>query len=341
MKKAEGRRQKAEGRICDFRFLICDCEVKAKPTPIANQKSQIKNCLAAFCLLLSAFCLPSAAQKRPKPALSERDARRAIAAAPGFALRESAVRVREVSAAGSSPVSVVAEVTAGVRLAWVEDERAAQDGGIFKRKRWRAAEFRTGDRSWEEFDLIAPVLGAGSVESARAAVEELVTEFEARQRASQGQAVEPLTRGPLTVKQLSALGSSVVAELSVVATFRLAREGRGRWRVAELLFGDFTTGDLNTLWRRVDAGKAERARAELETVRAALERFRQERGFYVVADSEVVLMDHLSPSYLGRVVRLDPWLRPYRYAGARDRFTLSSDGADGRPGTPDDVTLNR
>ncbi|HEV3468327.1 MAG TPA: type II secretion system protein GspG [Pyrinomonadaceae bacterium] len=273
--------------------------------------------------------------------MKQSEARKAIAAAPGFALRESAVVVREVSAAGVAPVEAAAEVRVGVRLARVEDERAAQDGGIFKRKRWRAVELRTGDRSWEDFDFLAAGLGAERVEAARAAVEELVTEFEAKVRESKGQTVEPLSRGPLAVRQLTSLGSSVVAELTVAARFRLARDGWGRWRVSEVLIGDFATGDLDAVWRRADAHKGERARAELETVRAALERFRGERGFYVIADSEVVLMDHLNPAYIERVIRLDPWLRPYRYAGTRDRFTLSSDGPDGKQGTPDDVTLSR
>ena len=36
-----------------------------------------------------------------------------------------------------------------------EDERVPQTGGVFKVKRRRAVEFRTGDRAWEEFDLVA------------------------------------------------------------------------------------------------------------------------------------------------------------------------------------------
>jgi hypothetical protein len=324
MKKAEGRGRKIEGR---------------------RQSGTATGVLTAFCFLFSACCfsIPAAAQKRPKPALSEKDARRAIASAPGFALRESAVAVREVSAAGAVPVTVSAEVTLGVRLASVEDERVAQTSDIFKTKRRRALELRTGDRSWEEFEFIAAGLedGGGGVERARSWVEELVTEFEARQRAAQGQAVEPLKRGPLTLKGLTPLGSSVVAELAVEANFRLAREGRGRWRVTEVVLGDFESGDLGVVWQKVDARKAARARADMEAVGAALERYRSERGSYVAAESEVVLMDHLSPSYLGRVIRLDPWLRPYRYAGTRERFTLSSDGPDGKQGTPDDVTFSR
>jgi hypothetical protein len=50
-------------------------------------------------------------------------------------------------------------------------------------------------------------------------------------------------------------------------------------------------------------------------------------------------MDHLSPRYLPRVIRIDPWQRPYKYQGERDRFTLRSLGADGKDGTADDIEL--
>src|SRR3982750_4261624 len=123
--KAEGRRLKAEGR----------------------RQSRRSACFG--CLLLSAFCLLAvnvAAEKKPKPALSVKEARSVIAATPGFKLKAGAVKVKEVSPAGASPVTVVADVKTAFRLVWVEDERAAQTTGIFKQKRWRAEEFRTGDR---------------------------------------------------------------------------------------------------------------------------------------------------------------------------------------------------
>jgi hypothetical protein len=327
-------------------------------------------------LVALALCLLGAgasAQKRPKPALKEKDARRVVAAAPGFALRTGAVKVREVSPAGAEPVRVGADVTLAVRFESVEDERAAQTGGAFKVKRWRAVEFRTGDRSWEEFDLVS----TPAVEAARRALEELVTEFAARQAAAakdkeegagaevaaadddgdksggkkkdkkkdkkkeEQEAAEPLTRGALTVKQLSLMGSSAVAEVVVAAEFTLARDARGRWRVAEVSAGGESAGDLAALWRAADARKAERARAEMAELASALEAFRRERGFYVAARDSVVLLDHLSPRYAKRVVRLDPWHNPYRYEGGAAAFTLASDGPDGKPGTGDDVTLAR
>jgi hypothetical protein len=298
------------------------------------------NVLVLFAVSCALLCANAAAQKKPKkpkPALKESEARRVIAAALGLALNTGAVSVRTISDAGAEPVMVSAAVTTAFRFERVEDERGAHQG-VFKVKRWRAVEFRTGDRVWEELDFLNAALGDERVARARAALEQLLAEFEAR--GPVGKTVEPLTVGPLTIKQVSAQGSSALAEVAVECSFRLAKDARGKWFVAEASVGGESSGDLNSFWKAVNNPKAERARAELETVRAALEAFRRERGFYVVADSDSALMDHLSPSYIKRVVRLDPWSRPYRYAGTRDAYTLGSDGADGKEGTADDVTLH-
>ncbi len=79
----------------------------------------------------------------------------------------------------------------------------------------------------------------------------------------------------------------------------------------------------------------------MREVAAALESFRRERGFYVVAEDSAVLIDHLSPRHIKTIIRIDPWHRPYRYAGTREQFALSSDGPDGKPGTADDVNHSR
>jgi hypothetical protein len=71
-----------------------------------------------------------------------------------------------------------------------------------------------------------------------------------------------------------------------------------------------------------------------------LEKFRAERGFYVASDEQRVLIDHLSPRYLRRVIRVDPWHRLYQYQGERDRFSLRSDGPDGKQNTADDVVIS-
>ncbi len=324
--KAKVKRQKAKGKSEDA--------LRARNFSITF----------AFCLLTFAFCLlsaPVAAQKRPKPALKQSEARKAIAATEGFGLKTGAVKILEIGPAGSTPVSVSAQVTEAFHLAWVEDENVVQTSDLLKTKRWRAVEFRTGDRAWEEFDSLADAAGAERVEAARSAIEALVTEFEARVRESKGKSVEPLTRGPLTIKSLSGMGSSAVAEVVVSATFHLSKDERGRWRVSEVVFGDETLSDLATLWQKTNARKAAFARTELSTLRDALEAFHAERGFFVVAKDSVVLLDHLNPRYLKHVIRLDPWHNPYRYEGTESSYTLASDGPDRKPNTSDDVTLTR
>jgi hypothetical protein len=82
------------------------------------------------------------------------------------------------------------------------------------------------------------------------------------------------------------------------------------------------------------------AASELNTMASALNDFRRERGSFVVSDKQSVLIDHLNPQYLKRVIRLDPWHRPYQYEGAQDHFSISSLGADGKPRTGDDITIS-
>lgn len=360
--KAEGRRRTAAGRREDA------SRVGSHPLSLLTKRGGVSLFVA---LALCVFASDASAQKRPKPALKESDARRAVAeTTPGFALRTGAVKVREVSPAGTSPVTVAADVTVAIRLVRVEDESVPQTGGVFKVRRWRAAEFRTGDRTWEEFDLVAGAFGPERVEAARRALEELVTEFETQQAASaraeavvvptlpteaggkdkskdkkkdepEKKAAEPLTRGPLTIRQLSLMGSSAVAEVAVASVFDVSRDARGKWRVTGVEVGGETFGGLEALWLSVNARKAERARADLAEMRVALEAFRRERGFYIVGEDAVVLLDHLSPRYARRVIRLDPWHNPYRYAGSAAAYTLASDGPDGKRNTADDVTLSR
>jgi hypothetical protein len=155
-----------------------------------------------------------------------------------------------------------------------------------------------------------------------------------------GSGDDALVRGALRVKSpaaaLSAMGKSAVVEAEVDGVFEFVREG-GSWRVAAVRVSGERLPDFEPLVRALDTQKVARARADLESLAAALEAFRRERGFYVVADSGVVLVDYLNPRYMNRFIRLDPWHRPYEYEGAPERFTLRSVGADGKPHTADDV----
>ncbi|MGB9178224.1 MAG: type II secretion system protein GspG [Pyrinomonadaceae bacterium] len=142
------------------------------------------------------------------------------------------------------------------------------------------------------------------------------------------------------VKEVSPLGSSAVVVAQIETAFRFVKGDDGKWRVAEIRTGNNRWEDVDMIVRAVNAEKAERARAELETMATALEAFRRERGFYVEAKDAGVLVDQLNPRYLARIIRIDPWHNPYNYEGTRQGFTLRSNGADGKAGTGDDVTLN-
>ena len=146
-----------------------------------------------------------------------------------------------------------------------------------------------------------------------------------------------LPSNAIRVKEISPLGSSALVVAQVETVFRLVKGEIGKWRVSEIRTGDNRWEDVEMLIRAVNAEKVERARAELETLATALEAFRRERGFYVVATEERVLVDHLNPRYLAHVIRVDPWHQPYLYEGGRESYALRSAGADGKENTADDI----
>jgi len=143
------------------------------------------------------------------------------------------------------------------------------------------------------------------------------------------------------IKEVSAMGNSATVVAQVETAFRFDKGGDGKWRVTEIRTGDRRWEDVDMLVKALNAEKTARARAELESIAAALESFRRERGFYVEAKTEAALIDNLNPRYLSRVIRIDPWHRPYEYEGTRTSFVLRSDGPDEKPNTADDVTISR
>jgi hypothetical protein len=112
------------------------------------------------------------------------------------------------------------------------------------------------------------------------------------------------------------------------------------WHVTELRTATHDWVKLEPLLAAVNQQKQKLAHSELELIAEALEKYRKDRGFYVVSDKQSVAIDFLSPRYLGRVIRVDPWNQPYKYLGERDHFTLRSTGPDRKADTPDDILLS-
>jgi Type II secretion system (T2SS), protein G len=313
----------------------------------------------ALTLLLSiAFiCAPVRAADKVKT-INKDAARKTITRVAGLELKKSAVRVKAITG-----TSAAAEVAATVKTAF----RFSQD----EKGQWQVLEVRVGDRQWEEIDLLARTWHFERTTPLVAQLEALTAQLSARMRAraeeqkrrkveaekagAQDQDKkkqkkehaksapvpdEDLGGGPIVVKTFAALLSSATVEAELDMTFRLSKDARGQWQVTEARIGDGAWADVTALVRALDAEKRARARTDLDALAAALEAYRRERGFYVVADTSAVLVDQLNPRYTAAIIRIDPWHRPYEYAGTPTGFVLRSVGPDGKANTADDLVVN-
>jgi Type II secretion system (T2SS), protein G len=87
----------------------------------------------------------------------------------GIQLPSDAVRVKDVSSLGNS-----ATVTAQVETAFKFEKDSSG--------KWRVAEIRTGDRRWENVDLLTKALNAEKTARARAELESIATALDAFHR---------------------------------------------------------------------------------------------------------------------------------------------------------------
>ena len=272
--------------------------------------------------------------------LSAGQARKAITRIAGLELKSGEVRVKSISASSASAADVAAEIRTVFKF------EADQEG------RWRVAEIRTGPGRWESVDLIASGLGAQVVKGncttpdprvrGRLAVDPSVKRARCLLGSLLGievpsDAIRIQEVNPMPIPLASQPSATVVAWLRVEA--RLTND-KGGWRAVELRTGNRDWVKLEPLISAVNEQKRKQARSELELIAGALEKFRKDRGFYVVSDKQSVAIDFLSPRYLARVIRVDPWNQPYKYLGERYHFTIRSTGPDRKADTPDDILLS-
>ncbi len=110
-----------------------------------------------------------AGRTRAASDLTPKQARRLIASIAGIQLPSDAVRIKEISAFGNSAV-VVAQVETAFRLV-----KGDQD-------KWRVAEIRTGDRRWEDVELLIKALDVEKTGRARAELQSIATALESYRR---------------------------------------------------------------------------------------------------------------------------------------------------------------
>ena len=271
--------------------------------------------------------------------LSRNQARKAIQTMAGWSLPGSAVRVHDVKSNGKESAEVSAEIQAVFRLRLHEGH-------------WQLREIRTGQDRWERLEVIANAakveLPAGECDApsqfARRKSDTELTTKRARCLVATLLGVT-LPSDDVRIKEVSPFGLSLGSESAALVTaliqvdLRLARDARG-WYVTDFKSGTRDWVNVSDLPIAIDQFKRSAANEDLSTIAKALGDFRRDRGYFVVSDKESVLIDHLSPRYLSRVIRVDPWHRPYQYDGQPDRYSLRSLGPDGKPNTPDDVVVS-
>ncbi|MDX6270991.1 MAG: Type secretion system protein [Acidobacteriota bacterium] len=333
-------------------------------------------CVAALCAFafgragVRAMVTTGAAEK----AIKKDDARKLIAAASLLELNKQAVTIKEIS-----PPGAVATVLAGVKLGFrfVRDKEGAWHVVEVRTgdRQWesfdllaRALGGETLTAARLELDAFAAELAALGREKKAAKDNEKKRandnkkannapenrpEDKEQKQSSKEQPPKELKRGALSLKNpedaLPPSGSTVVVELEVETSVDFVRDARGRWQVARVRFGGGNSGDsggrgfeaFDAFEHALNTEKLARARADLESLAAALEEYRRARGFYVVANTGSDLVNHLNPRHTDAFIRFDPWHRPYEYEGARERFILRSLGADGKVNTADDVTIRK
>ena len=295
----------------------------------------IKHTLTRAVWLLSLFLLTSVPTHAE---LSQKQARSLIAKAVGMSLPSSAVRVDHVTSSGTT-----AEASAEIDLVFRFERN--------NHGRWRVRELRTADARWEDVDLIVLALsladsqgecdptdqagrlksdGSFNAKKARCLIASLFS--------------VPLPSDAVRIKSISGLDlgpePSALGESTIKADFRFVKDSRN-WRVSEFHSGTRQWVNLEGLESSIGSAKVSRTNQQLNLIASALDAYKKDRGSFVISDKHSVLIDHLSPHYLGRVIRHDSWQRPFRYQGDREHFTLRSLGPDGKENTADDIVVSR
>ena len=271
--------------------------------------------------------------------ISQKNARTVLQNMFGWSLPSSAVRIQSIRSSGADSAEVSAEIQTVFRLRLSEGH-------------WRLHEIRVAPDRWERLEVIARAAGvelpSGDCDApsqfARIKSDAELTTKRARCLVASVFGVA-LPSDAVRIKEISPFGLSIGSESSALVVafvhtgFRLARDARG-WRVTEFKSGNREWVNVAGLTAAIDQIKRSAATDELWIIAKALTDFHSERGSFVVSDSEAVLIDHLSPRYLTRIIRMDPWHRPYHYEGQPDHYSLRSLGPDGKLNTPDDIVVS-
>ena len=142
-----------------------------------------RNLILSFLILVTLSAGFAALSARAAGELTPKEARKVIARLAGIELPSDAVRVKSISSFGDAYV-VVAQVETAFRVVKGDNDK------------WRVAEIRTGDRRWEDVDMLVRALNAEKTSRVHAELETIVTALESYRR-EHGAYVEAKTEATL------------------------------------------------------------------------------------------------------------------------------------------------
>lgn len=142
-----------------------------------------RNFVLSFLILVTLSFAFAALSAGAAGELTPKEARKVIARLAGIDLPSDAVRVKSISSFGDAYV-VVAQVETAFRVVKGDNDK------------WRVAEIRTGDRRWEDVDMLVRALNAEKTSRVHAELETIATALEAYRR-EHGAYVEAKTEAAL------------------------------------------------------------------------------------------------------------------------------------------------
>lgn len=134
--------------------------------------------------------------------------------------------------------------------------------------------------------------------------------------------------------------NEAIAEATITLAFQFKRDNpNSPWRIEAVRLGDRDWISLDELLKAINEGRRRTTSEAMQILALAIEKYRTANGTLPKANDIVALTDILHPNYLSQLVREDGWGNPIAYEVTGTKFRLASNGADGRPGTSDDIVF--
>ena len=135
--------------------------------------------------------------------------------------------------------------------------------------------------------------------------------------------------------------TQAIAEATITLAFQFKRDNpNAEWRIQAVRLGDRDWISLDELLAGINEGRRRTTTDAMQKVADAIEKYRSTNGSLPKARDIVGLTDILHPQYMNELVREDGWGKPIIYeVTGPSTFRLLSQGADGLPGTRDDIVV--